>query len=292
MNFIELLEDEYDIQIVREGSHHCSHGWVQFDCPFCGRDSNRFHMGYNLRGHYVNCWKCGGHTLINTLIELTNQPARVCVKQIKELNLKQPKRVLQKHTGKLIIPNGTGPLLDPHIKYLKKRGYVPKEIERLWNVQGIGIGGKFQWRLFIPFIYQHRMVSWTTRSVSDECTLRYRSASVKEESISHKELLYGEDFARFAIVICEGPLDVWKVGPGAVATMGTGYSTKQVQRMTEYPIRAVCFDSNDKAQKRAKKLCNELSMFDGETHNIKLDSDDPGTATKKELDNIRRNFLE
>ena len=103
--------------------------------------------------------------------------------------------------------------------------------------------------------------------------------------------MYGEDYARHSITIQEGPTDAWNTGPGAVATLGTGYSEAQVNRMVKYPIRAVCFDNNPIAQKRARKLCNDLAVFPGVTSNIKLNSEDAGSATKKEIYKIRKEFL-
>ena len=282
MNFVDILK-EYHISIAPEGHQHGRGGWVNFDCPFCEKDSHKYHMGYNISYNYVNCWKCGTHYLLDTLIELTGLSVGECRKLLSGLETKRITKV-DKGRGKLIIPFGVHRLIDAHHRYLQKRGYQSLDLATLWKLQGIGIAGNLSWRIFIPIYYHSEMVSWTTRSISDSPNVtRYISASTEQESISHKELLYGEDYARDTIIICEGCFDVWKIGVGAVATLGTGYSKAQVLKMIEHRNRYICFDNEPEAQRRAWGLCNILSLYPGKTSNIKLDSKDAGEAADKEI---------
>ena len=130
--------------------------------------------------------------------------------------------------------------------------------------------------------------SWTTRAVSDDVKLRYVNARPEEELRPIKSLLYGQHHLRHAVVICEGPTDAWKIGPGAVATFGVNYTKAQLLRMSKYPVRFVCFDSEPIAQQRAQALCEALIPFPGTTKNITLDAMDPGSASEKELRQLRR----
>jgi len=197
-----------------------------------------------------------------------------------------------KHSGKLAIPKGVGDLENAHKKYLKGRNYNWKELQTIWQIQGIGIAQQLAWRVFIPIHYKGEMVSWTTRSIAKNPQVtRYISASDKEESMPHKELLYGEDYAHHAIIVCEGPIDVWRIGPGAVAVMGVGYSTAQVAKMVDYPVRVVCFDNERVAQQRASRLCNDLSTFPGETYNVTLGANDADTADYGDIVKLRKKFL-
>ena len=63
MEFSEILT-EYNIPIAPEKHHHAREGWIQFDCPFCGKDSQGWHMGYSLENNFANCWRCGNHGLV------------------------------------------------------------------------------------------------------------------------------------------------------------------------------------------------------------------------------------
>jgi DNA primase len=164
-------------------------------------------------------------------------------------------------------------------------------MQRLWNAQGIGMSSQLPWRIFIPIELNGEMVSWTTRSINDY-GLRYISAKLTQESFPHKHLLYGEDYARHTVIIHEGPLDVWTVGPGAVGTLGTSYTRAQVVRMSKYLRRVVCFDNEPEAQRRARKLCDDLEPFEGETHNVILDAKDANTASAKEIRRLRRLYLD
>jgi hypothetical protein len=192
--------------------------------------------------------------------------------------------------GKLKLPTGVGEPQPAHRKYLQQRGFNPFQIEKIWRIAGIGLAAELSWRIYIPIYYKGQTVSWTTRSISDKTT-RYISAKPEQESFPHKQLLYGEDYARHGIIIHEGPIDVWATGPGAVATFGLNYSQAQVVRMAQYPIRAICFDSNREAQKVAGKLCDELSVFPGETYNVELDAEDAASAPPGEIVKLRRRFL-
>ena len=132
------------------------------------------------------------------------------------------------------------------------------------------------------------MVSWTTRSISSKVEQRYISAAEDEESVPHKTLLYGEQHCSHAVCAVEGPFDAWRVGYGAVALCGTAYERAQVQRLSKYLVRAVWFDQEPTAQAKAKKLVNELSVFPGETFLINGDSADPGSASEKEIKQVRK----
>jgi len=292
MTFTEIL-DEYEIETAPEGHHHSRQGWVQFDCPKCGKDSGKFHMGYSLDGGYCNCWSCGFADIVGVLQELTDLPFHKIKELLKDIDVEYVDVVRVK--GKLTLPKGIKPLseLKQHKKYLKERRFKWQKLDRLWNIQGLEIASDYAWRLFIPIIYHGEVVSWTTRTISSDPTItRYLSSPPEKEAINHKELLYGEDYARQAIVIVEGPTDVWRIGPGAVATMGVGYSQAQVNRMLRFPIRAICFDSEPTAQKRAKELRNALLGLGGDTCNIVLETGkDAGDASWKEVRDIRNEIL-
>lgn len=288
MQFTEIL-DEFKVLYATEGNHHCRPGWVQMDCPFCGLEQGKYHLGYNINGRYVNCWQCGYHSVVSALAELTGQPPRVCFDLVGGLDF--GKLAKFKPRGKLEVPAGVAPMTKPHRRYLKHRGFDAHKLERIWGVQGIGLSDRLSWRLFIPIHFQGEVVSWTTRTIGERGT-RYISAKPEQERMAHKDLLYGEDYCRNVVIVHEGPFDVWRTGPGAVCTFGTDYTKAQVERLVKYPVRVVCFDSEPTAQRMARKLVAELAVFPGETFLVTLDSKDPGSASDAEILELRRRFLE
>lgn len=283
MRFDEVLR-ELNIRYQTEGKD-CRPGWLQLVCPFCHGNP---YLGYNLSGNYFHCWRCGPLRILDTLAEFTGQPARALRKYTEDIE--RDRSVTAVKRGKLVLPAGLGPLKPAHSRYLKRRGYYPKQLEHHWGIQGIAHSIRLSWRIFIPIMFEGEIVSWTTRSISNS-TLRYVSASPSEELLDHKKLLYGEDYCRHAIIVHEGPFDVWRTGPGAVCTFGLGYSRAQIVRMSKYLVRVVCFDNESAAQKRARELCDMLSVFDGDTYNVVLGAKDAGEAPQKEIDRLRSEFL-
>jgi len=275
--------------LFTEDGHHSRPGWLQVTCPHClGQD----HGGINTAYGYYNCWQCGQHSLPWTLHLITDIPYKQIIKLLQDVSstviLDRPK------TGKLVLPKGIDESIDGlpymHKAYLENRGFDSDELIELWGLRAICLSAKLSWRLFIPITLNHEMVSWTTRALSKRET-RYISAAQNQEAIPHKQLLYGEDLTHHAIIVVEGPTDVWRIGPGAVATFGLACTSEQIDRIASHPIRAICFDNSVVAQKRAKVLADTLSLLPGETYIAQLSGDDPDTSPKKEIRQLRKQFL-
>lgn len=289
VTFPDIL-NELGIPHLSEGHEHCRPGWIQLDCPFCSKDWKHWRLGYNLQWHYMSCWSCGKHSVASSLVEATGKSYGL----VKEL-LERVDRVFSTdkpvECGKLRLPAGLGPLLPAHKRYLKERGFNPDHLEREWGLQGIGVAARLQWRVFIPIIHSGKTVSWTTRTIGTEGK-RYINASPSEESMRAKDVLYGIDKCHHAILVTEGCFDAMRIGPGAVATMGLSYTKSQLNTIARFPVRGIVFDNEEGAQERAKKLCQDLSLFPGTTTRVEIDSPDPGSASKKEVQLLRKAFLE
>lgn len=286
-DFLKILE-EYEITFKQHGEHHhTTKGFVNLDCPFCSRNTSKYRLGYSLSYHYCSCWVCGYHHPTKVLHALTG--TYFTLQKAKKYKFKSKSSGV---VGKYTIPNQVGDLLKGHKDYLVNRGFNCKSLVRLWQIQGIGISPRLSWRIFIPIFYQGEPVSWTTRTIGNN-KLRYISASKQEEKIPHKHLLYGQDYARNAIIIVEGPFDAWAIGPGAVATFGLTWTNEQISKMIQYPLRIICFDAEPKAQMKARELGEMLSGFPGDTRLLKLKTGkDAATASKEEIKEIRKLYLE
>lgn len=282
---------ELGIREAPEGHHHGTRGRIQIDCPYCSRDERRWRMGLHETRLTASCWVCGRHRLVDTLAEASGSTWRAVKACFIAEGLEVAPQVRETRTGRLVLPSGLCKLQSAHKEYLRGRGFNPKELVRRWEIQGIGIASRLSWRIFIPVFLDKRIVSWTTRAITDKVRKRYHSAAEEEESYPGKFLLYGEQYAGLGITIHEGPTDVWAVGPGAVGVLGLEITAQQIARMAKYPLRAVCFDNEPEAQRRAEALCRELSMHPGETHNVILDAKDAATAKKKEIALLRRSYL-
>jgi hypothetical protein len=284
---------ELNIQTAPEGHHHTTAGRINIDCPWCSSNTGKYRLGiYADGGWWCNCWTCGRHKLADTLAEAASLPLPAVYAELGTLTKGTPRTAPSRH-GRLVLPGQRGKLLPAHRKYLGKRKFDPDELEEVWKFQGIGMATHLAWRLFIPIYLDGEIASWTTRAISDATKFPYLSAKPEQEKYPHKELLYGMDLCNHCIVINEGPLDAVAVGPGGVATCGTGYTTAQLLKMSRFPIRVVLFDSEPDAQRRAQKLCQELEVFDGASYNVQLQTGkDASRASKREIRELRKRFLE
>lgn len=292
MDLIELLTSKrIDFQIG--GQHrHVRRGWLGVDCPWCGLGTKKYHLGINLRSFATVCWRCGPHGLANALSLLTNTPLPECIGWLGPVSRGKSRGDRgDLPEGRLKIPKEVGLLSKPHLQYLQGRGFNPQEIDALWGpLGGIGPLGWLKWRVFIPIIYRGETVSWTTRTIGDHPS-RYISAPPENEKIPHKQTLYGIDHAVNAIVVCEGPTDVWRLGAGAVATFGLKVTPQQVLMISRFPLRAICFDNESFAQRAARRLAHQLSVFPGRTLVLQVDAPDLGEASRKEIKLIRKTIF-
>lgn len=289
---LQELITYYRLPIAPGGHTHSRPGWIQLDCPYCGRDSQKFHLGFKESGGYFNCWKCGRLSTKQTLVLLFGigwdeaQKASEAIRAQAGVTFERAEKVV----GSLKRPPGVGPLSSRHRRYLKRRGFDPDILEDLWKIQGIESAsvGWPSWSIYIPVIYDGEEVSWTSRKTRDDVEQRYWSASLEQEKIEHKKLVYGYDYIEHTVIVHEGPTDVWKTGPGSVGTFGTAFLSGQVRLLSQVPRRLICFDSSKAAQQRAQILASLLAPFPGSTEIIELDAEDPGSASVKETRKLRR----
>lgn len=292
MTTLRQIFDQLNVPVAGPGeSKHVRAGWLGIvRCPHCG--STKTHLGFPENGMVGNCWLCGRHSLWDTLIALgldRRQASEVLA------GLDRGARAPREHpvAGRLQPPGGLGPLAPAHIAYLRRRGLDARQAADLWGAKGIGLASRLAWRIYLPVHLHGREVSWTTRSIARDAKQRYVSAAPDEEILPLKSLLLGEDMARNATIVVEGPMDAIRVGPGAVATFGLNVTAAQVARIAAFPLRAICMDNQERAQRVGERLCRELSVFPGETVRVQLESgEDPGSADPEEIAELRRRFLE
>lgn len=287
---LQTLFAENHVDFKLGGTHpHVRHGWIGLDCCYCGPGSHSYHLGVNLESLYAVCWRCGYHRLGDVLSQVLGISVGEALRLMGDVErTKTP--VKEQRRGKLVVPP-VGPLMEAHEDYLRRRGFDPAKIVQLWGVRGIGIARQLSWRLWIPVHRHGEVVSWTTRSIGDHSS-RYLSATPDQEAVPLKHLLYGADFAGHGVIICEGPIDVWAIGPGAVATCGLQYTVQQLEALGRFTVRAICFDSEPAAQGRARQLARQLAPYHGETVVIELETGgDPAEVDPVEIENLRKQFL-
>ncbi len=300
MTLVDLLK-EMGVNYVSHGdSTKVTHGWVGLPCPFChhvSQDGDENLLGINVRTGFITCWYCGPKRSGETLAALTDKPIGECLKLLGETDKVYASE--DRVRGTLKLPEPRGNLLPAHRNYLKSRHLDPDEIVRVWGVEATSIGSRVPWSLVIPIADERGItVSWMTRRISDrDPARRYMAAPPEEESVPAKTVLYGEHLTRHAVIVVEGPVDAWAVGPGAVATLGVNISKAQIARIARFPLRVVVMDSEPAAQARGNAVCRALTPLDGTTVRVELERGTDAASClashsgRREISELRKRFL-
>lgn len=291
---LESILSEHRIPYKTVGQHHhATRDFIQVDCPYCSPRSSKWRMGLAIDGSVASCWTCGARPLNGALVTLLRKPWQDVASLLGLLGRPRQSHGKRDVAGIYKPPADVGPLLPAHRRYLAGRGFDVDEVSRLWGLQGIGLAAHLKWRIFLPIMHHGEAVSWTTRSIASSSGAKYINAKPEEEAVSAKTLLYGADYLRHAVVIVEGPFSAIAIGPGAAATMGLIVTPAQILALSRYPIRAICFDAEPGAQRRARRLASTLSCYPGETEVIELETgNDPADAEQEEIEEIRQRFLQ
>jgi hypothetical protein len=234
---------------------------------------------------------------VDTLAEVTGKPVGWILANLDRSGPPQAK--VDKPRGVLRVPPQVGPLLPAHRKYLEFRGFDPDEIVETWGVGGIGnFAGNLSWRIYIPIHQGGKVVSWTTRSIADMpgwpsiatgSLVRYRNAPDRDSAVSARDVLYGADKARHAVIVVEGQLDAWAIGPGAVAVGGLGASMSQLAQIGRFPLRVICLDNTSEGIDAGEEMARNLEPYAGETVLVQLETGkDAASASKAEIEELRR----
>ena len=298
------------IKTAPDGHSHNKDGWTHFCCPWC-RDHN-YHLGYHHQLGFFNCLKCGRHPVRGTAIKLLRLPADIAATTIAPFYVpvtlrrttggRKPQRATIQHVAGYTpkLPAGCGLLTNLHWQYLLARGYDPETLEEEWGLLGTGgVSDKgWKFRVIIPVTYDGQLVSYQGRDVTGKSDVRYRSCPDAISAIPIKDCLYGLDRATSeTVIIVEGPTSVWRIGPGAVCTFGTGYTAEQARILRRYRRRFICFDNDGPGKtpggagkKQAAKLAADMDLFSGETYVVTLPDGikDPDEMNATDIQELRR----
>lgn len=284
MDFRKICED-YRISIAPAGHRHQRKGWINVECPFCTGNPG-YHLGYEegTKGNGFVCYRCGGHGAVSTiaaLLRVTYENAREIIETYggKPYAARLPKIKEYKYHTNIKEPCRLLPLGTKAQKYLEKRNFDPEKISKMFGVMQTGPVGWLSHRLYIPIKYHGYTISYTCRSYAGSGT-RYLSCPQSQEAIPHKDNLYFIDEVpgRSRIVILEGCTDVWRMGPGSVATFGSKVTPAQLKLMCCFQ-RVVLFRDLDEAGERAWAQVGARLRFAGVRLDI-VSPEDVGDAAE------------
>lgn len=289
---IEKIARTHGWDFVTEGVKQARPGWIQFRCPFTRCASSGYTLGFNTNSAYFNCYRCGWHSLSSVLIAfgVDAQSVQDVVRSNFNPNVSKKRFDAKCVSEHVFLPKTAGKCLKTHISYIQQRQLHAETTITLWQLLGTSIyDKKYPARIVAPITLDNRLVSFQTRDITGRSKRPYLTCPKSNEVVHHKHTLYGVDSVPGnTVIVCEGIVDVWKLGPGAVATFGVGFKLEQVVMLaTRFKKIVIAYDPDPAGKIGAEKLGCELDLFDVDV-SVMLDLPcDAGDMTEKQ----KRKFL-
>jgi len=209
-------------------------GELGFDCPRCGPNSEKYHLGVNLKKCVFNCFRCkyGGH-LSKILKDYDFKSADLVSAAIKRPVLGVKPKGFKLINKKIWMKNR------PLRRFLKSRGIFRLRAQKL----GMGVVEKGNWtdikrfagRVIIPVIENGEWVYWVARAYDKELEKKEISPRKDEMNVRRSDVIHGiDDVTPEHLVICEGIFDAERIrryGINAVALLGSNFSDVQCGKL-------------------------------------------------------------
>lgn len=300
---LERLLSDYHVDFVRPGEHaRTTEGWINLHCPFCVGKVD-YHLGVNVETGACHCWRCGPHALVSVLSKATG------------LSILEIKSVIRKYEGvrrkvhvteprvairPLKLPQPTIKLNQYGRRYLRTRRFDPDTIEEEWGVLQTGPISSLDLisygnRIVIPIYWNGKMVSFQTRDITGKSDKKYIACPSKREKVKHAHIVYGQESVwqdTDTLIVVEGVLDVWRLGPYSVGTFGTSINIEQVLSLSRLADKfIILYDTEKTAQEQARKLAVKLRTLGKRTSIATLDDGDPADLKQAEADKLVKDLL-
>ena len=158
----------------------------------------------------------------------------------------------------------------PACLYLRGRGFDPAWLGEKLQVAYCSHSEDWcrqaQGRIIIPIFRHGQLVGWQGRLIGQPAS-REVPKYFSMPGMARRQLLYNLDVARAYphVVVCEGPTDVWRFGPEAVALLGKQSASLQRDLIRTYwrdGVVVILLDANAKAEARGIAETPELRGID------------------------------
>lgn len=278
-----------------EAGRNVAPGWYGIRCVFC--DDTHNHLGINLESKNFHCWRCGSKggilKLIRELEDITPKAARKIAIEFSDKT--EFRKILSKpepqFNNKIIYPKLCDPL-PIHYEYLKKRRYDLDKMQKKYDLKFTGMTAESGWkmRIILPIKMQNVIQTYTSVDVTGKAEFKYRSAGPEKSFLPAKSTLYGVDWIKSSTIIVEGPFDQWRLGDGAIATLGVQITAGQLLILSKLACENyyVLFDGETQAILRAHKLAEQLNLLGKNVEILELNSGDPDDFTDEWVANLKK----
>lgn len=261
-----------------------SQGWVGIQCVYPGCDDHSNHLGINLGSGVHTCWKCGQKggpaQLVKLLEHCSWGAAKRIVGQYSTEDGYIPPDAYQgnarRATGAFMLPKtATAKLPGPHQRYLEGRGFNVEYLQRNYDVMACYTTGRYRHRVIIPMYLNGVLVNFQARDITGRAARKYLMAPNEDALVPGDKLLYGLDRAGESVALVEGVMDVWRIGAGGVAVLGTKLTEEKLSLLPQHGVQRVFVVYDQDAGERGEEIANKVSKLIRYVETIWLPKDDP-----------------
>jgi DNA primase len=308
---IEKFLMDFEIDHSLSGKN-IGRGWIGIrPCPFCGDDRN--HFAVRQADKVFSCFVCGEKTNFAYYLHLLGYKRNEQSDIIQQYsNGKAQYQIFERKSGKqVILPSVIEPIElsdnDPAYQYILSRNFDKITIEQ-YQLQKLPMGsfmrwtdpetGKqtrqdFQWRIFIPIMMNHRLVSFTGRDYTGEQEPKYKHPITEASIIKTGSCIYNYDTIKQGEtnIAVEGPADVWRMGDRCFAMMGTKFTSKQIELLAHKRIGTLIVLFDQDAGKSADALAQNMMLVADRVIPITINQGDPGELSKIDAIRLKQELL-
>ena len=292
MDIIEYLQSR-GIDYIEEGKN-VGPDVVNINCPFCSDPS--YHLSVHLTKPVFSCWRCKTQGHISKLIyHFEGKKAPFVLDKLSYIAAHIRSRSLTHEHGKelrssvKLTNTAQKSLFQLHSDWLESRNFNPEYIFNKYRLMCVGPTSKLKYRLIIPIYLNRRFVAYIARDVTNRAELRYIAGKNEDCVVPVKHTLYNYDNAKDTAIVVEGATDVWRIGDGAIATLGTVFTSQQIFLLGKFTRVFIMYDAE--AQGVGEKLVHQASSVVPFVELIEMSEGDPADMTEEEVRSLRRELF-
>lgn len=248
--------------------------YYRVNCPLCGDERFRLWVSHRLQDFpwLMHCYRCEGYrdrANRQSFYDMLFRPGQARL-QVRRGHRYNPGDLdAYRHPGDL-VPLRRLPVNHPARSYLLGRLFDPDYLSDRYAVCVCTHPADPKWslmrgRITLPVMFRHKTVGWQGRYPADLPDWKNTPKYFGMPGQWKKYVLYNFDAALRMpwAVIVEGVTDVWRIGPFAMAPLGSSIGPYQYQLLaTAYAGRplGIMFDGDDpRAAEKAQAVYDRLA---------------------------------
>lgn len=251
-----------DYALARDGVN------VSYQCPSCGKGTNKKKLSINLDTWACHCWVCNikGRTPYYIIKEFVSKHHAQKFKELFGINLGKKEEILVKEVLKFpsefkmfaSIDKVYDPDIRDCIKYLKSRGITE---ELMWYHKiGTFVGRRWSRRVVFPsFDINQNLTFYVSRSIDEDAFIKYQNCKADKTKIIFDEIRL--NFKK-ELMIVEGVFDMIKCQKNTTCLLGSSLRSDHhlFQKIVENQTPVLLGLDSDMIDK-SYKIASDLASY-------------------------------